>query len=167
MRVGEARAAEVGHRVGLAPDDVVQDPEAGVLQQRADAEDVVVAADHPDGAVVLQDAARLGQPFAGEIVIGREAVELVPIVVAGIDLAALGRETGRRPAGDCRAGRRRSCRPTCREAAPSRRCNRPRGWCRAEAPSARVLRGRERPRRLRYRHDHVHGEAILRSTDPR
>ena len=50
MRVGEARALEVRHGVGLAPDHVVQDPEAQVLQRRADAEDVVVAADHPEGA---------------------------------------------------------------------------------------------------------------------
>ena len=126
MRVGEAGAAEIGHRVGLAPDDVVQDPEVGVLQQRADAVDVVIAADHPDRAVVLQDAARLGQPFAGEIVVDREAVELVPIVVDSIDPAAFGPEQVAAAAGDCRADRRRSCRPTCRAAAPFRRCSRPR-----------------------------------------
>jgi hypothetical protein len=57
VRVGEALAAEVRHRVGLAPDDVVQDPEAQVLQRRADAEDVVIAADHPQRAVGLQHAA--------------------------------------------------------------------------------------------------------------
>ena len=92
MGVGEARAPEVGHRIGLAPDDVVQDPEFRVLQQRADAVDIVVAADHPNGAVVLQDAARFGQPLAREIVVCRQAVELVPIVVASIDLAAFGPE---------------------------------------------------------------------------
>ena len=90
MGVGKAGAAEIGHRVGLAPHDVVQDPEIGVLQQGADAIDVVIAADHPDRAIVLQDTPRLGEPFAGEIVVGGETVELVPIVVAGIDLAALG-----------------------------------------------------------------------------
>ncbi len=52
----------------------------------------MIAADYPDRAVVLEDPPRLGQPVAGEIVIGSEAVELVPIIVAGIDLAALGPE---------------------------------------------------------------------------
>ena len=65
MRVGEARAAEVRHRVRLAPDDVVEDPEVGVLEQRADAVDVVIAADHPDRAVVLEDAPRLARASRG------------------------------------------------------------------------------------------------------
>src|SRR3546814_6482992 len=65
MRVGEARALEIGHRIGLAPDDVVQDPESLVLQLRADTKDVVVAADHPQRTVILQDAARRLQPFGG------------------------------------------------------------------------------------------------------
>jgi hypothetical protein len=86
VSVGEAGALEVGHRVGLAPDDVVEDPEAQVLHGHADAEDVVIAADHPDRAVVLQDAAGGLQPFAGELVIGREALELVPVVVNRVDL---------------------------------------------------------------------------------
>ena len=43
-------------------------------------------------AVVLEDAARLGQPVAGEIVVGGEAVELVPIVVDRVDPAAFGPE---------------------------------------------------------------------------
>ncbi len=81
-----------GIGLALRQIDVVEDPELGVLKQRADAEDVVIAADHPDRAVVLQDAARLGEPFAGEIVIGGEAVELVPLVVDGIDAAAFGPE---------------------------------------------------------------------------
>ena len=66
MRVGEAPAAEIRHRVGLAPDHVVEDPESQLLQDRADAEDVVVGADHPERAVLAQQPAALGQPFAGE-----------------------------------------------------------------------------------------------------
>src|SRR3546814_7372340 len=89
MRVGEARALEIGHRIGLAPDDVVQDPESLVLQLRADTKDVVVAADHPQRTVILQDAARRLQPFGGEAVIGLESVELVPIVGHRVDAAAL------------------------------------------------------------------------------
>src|SRR3982074_2957804 len=59
VRVGEAAAAEIRHRVRLAPDHVVEDPEAEVLQDRADAEDVVVGADHP------QRRAPLHPPAAG------------------------------------------------------------------------------------------------------
>jgi hypothetical protein len=65
---------------------VVQDPEAEILQDRADAEDVVVGADHPDRAVRLQHAAHGQQPGTGEGVIGVEAFELVPVVVARVDL---------------------------------------------------------------------------------
>jgi hypothetical protein len=79
--IGEALAAEIRHRVRLQPDHVVLDPEAQILQDRADAEDVVIGADHPDRAVRLQDAAHSSSQAAGEGVIGLEAVELVPVVV--------------------------------------------------------------------------------------
>ena len=38
MRIGEAPPAKIRHRIGLAPDHVVQNPEAQILQDRADAE---------------------------------------------------------------------------------------------------------------------------------
>ena len=88
MRVGEARALEIGHRVDLAPDDVVEDPEAFILQDGANAEDVVVAADDPERAIGLQDAAGFGEPGARKLVIGFQAVKLVPVIVDGIDTAA-------------------------------------------------------------------------------
>ena len=90
VRVGEALAAEVRHRVHLAPDDVVLDPEAEVLQRGAEAEDVVIGADHPDGAVGLQDAAALGEPGAREGVVVGEARELVPLVVDAVDARIVG-----------------------------------------------------------------------------
>ena len=90
MRVGEALAAEVRHRVGLAPDHIVHDPEAEILQDRADAEDVVIGADHPQRAFGFHHAAGGGQPFAGELVVVGEAGELVPLVVHGIDLGLVG-----------------------------------------------------------------------------
>ena len=90
MRVGEAAAAEVRHWVGLAPHDVVEDPEAEVLQDRADAEDVVIRTDHPERAGVFQDAAGLGEPGAGELVVLGEAGELVPVVIDGIDFGLVG-----------------------------------------------------------------------------
>ncbi len=90
MRIGEAPATKIRHRVRLPPDDVVEDPEAEILHQRPDAEDVVVAADHPDGAVRLQEAAAGGDPVAGEFVIGREAGEFVPILGDAVDPAVVG-----------------------------------------------------------------------------
>ena len=60
VRVGEAAAAKVRHRVGFAPDDVVEDPEAEVLEDRADAENVVIGTDDP------QRRARLHHPPAGD-----------------------------------------------------------------------------------------------------
>ena len=92
MRVGEAAAPKIRHRVGLAPDHVVQDPEAEVLKDGADAEDVVVAADHPERAFGLQRAAAGGDPAAGEVVIGLEALEPVPIVVDAVDAGVVGAE---------------------------------------------------------------------------
>ncbi len=86
VRIGEAAAAEIRHRIGLAPDHVVEDPEAEILHDRADAEDVVIGADHPDGAGRLQHAAAGGEPGFGEIVIGGEAGELVPVVGDRIDV---------------------------------------------------------------------------------
>src|SRR3546814_7496504 len=85
MRVGEARALEIGHRVRLAPHDVVEDPIIIVLERGADAEDIVIAADDPDAAIRFQDALRFLQPGMGEAVISGEAVELVPIIVDRVD----------------------------------------------------------------------------------
>ncbi len=85
MGVGETPTTEVGHRVGLAPDDVVENPEPEILQRRADTENIVIAADDPERAVGSQDAVHLGEPGAAELVIGRQVVELVPIIVDPVD----------------------------------------------------------------------------------
>ena len=76
----KACAFEVRHRIGLAPDHVIHDPEAGILKNSANAENIVIAADNPDRACIFQNAAAGSQPFMGEEVIGIEAVELVPVV---------------------------------------------------------------------------------------
>src|SRR3546814_10279117 len=47
MCIGEPSAAEIRHRVGLAPDDVVQHPEAQILEGGAEAKDVVIGAADP------------------------------------------------------------------------------------------------------------------------
>ena len=90
VRVGEALAAEVRHRIGLAPDHVVLDPEAQVLQRDAEAEDVVIGADHPDGAVGLQHAPALAKPGTREAVVVSEGGELVPGVVDAVDHRVVG-----------------------------------------------------------------------------
>lgn len=90
VRVGETPALEVRHRVDLAPDDVVQHPEAEILEDRPDAEDVVVGADHPQGAVRLEHAAAFDQPGTGEGIVVGEGREFVPIVVDGVDHARVG-----------------------------------------------------------------------------
>ena len=46
----------------------------------------MIAADDPKRAVILQDPAALGQPFASELVVGRKALELVPVIIDRIDL---------------------------------------------------------------------------------
>ena len=81
MGVLEAGALEVRHRVGFQPDHIILDPEALILEDRANAEDVVIRADHPDGAIIFQNAAAFFQPLMGEQVIGVETVELVPVIV--------------------------------------------------------------------------------------
>ena len=90
MRIGEAAAAEIRHRVGFAPDDVVENPEAEILQQRADAENVVIGADHPQRRGRLHHAAAGDQPGAREIVVGGETGKLVPIVVDRVDARIVG-----------------------------------------------------------------------------
>ena len=85
VRIGETAAAEIRHRVRLAPDHVVEDPEAEILHDRADAEDVVIGADHPDGGGRLHHASAGGEPASREVVIGGKTRELVPVIVDGID----------------------------------------------------------------------------------
>src|SRR5665811_1018056 len=69
MRVGETAAAEIRHWIGLAPDHIVEDPKPEILHHRADAEDVVVGADHPDGAGGLEHTPAGVEPALGEGVI--------------------------------------------------------------------------------------------------
>ena len=92
MRIGEARALEVRHWVRLEPNNVVEQPEAEILKRRAEPEDVVIGADHPDRAVRLQHALAFGEPRAGELIVGGESVEAVPGVVHAIDARVVGPE---------------------------------------------------------------------------
>ena len=85
MGVGQPSAAEVRHRVRLDPHDVVQNPKALILKRGAEAEDVVVGADHPDRPIGLQDPARFAQPRQGEGVVFSEAREFVPVLIDAVD----------------------------------------------------------------------------------
>src|ERR1051325_2863524 len=89
MRVGKAATAEIRHRVGLAPDDVVEHPETEILQHRADTEDVVIGADDPKRAAWLEEPPALAEPGAREAVIGGEIGKLVPIRLDAIDPAVI------------------------------------------------------------------------------
>ena len=66
--MGEVAAAQVGRRIGFFPGDVVEDFEAELLHGVADAEDDVVRAGDPDGAVGFQDALAAFEPFGVEFV---------------------------------------------------------------------------------------------------
>ncbi len=127
VRVGEALALEVRHRVGLAPDDVVQQPEAQILQRRADAEDVVVAADHPQRALGLEHAARRGEPGAGEGIVDARNRRTCPSHRRRHRRGCCPAAGARRPIEDCRADRRTPCRRKLRAGCASARCSRPPG----------------------------------------
>ena len=88
--IGEPPAAEIRHRIGLAPDDVVENPEAEILQDRADAENIVIGADDEDRRLRLHRAPRGREPVAGEAVVIGERGEFVPVVVDRVDFALVG-----------------------------------------------------------------------------
>ena len=106
VRVGEALAAEVRHRVDLAPDHVVLQPEAEVLQGDAEAEDVVIGADHPDGAVGLQDAPAFGRARRARSGRSRRRRRTCPSRRRRRRPWCCWAAAGRARAADCRAGRR-------------------------------------------------------------
>src|SRR5688572_8839134 len=90
MRVREAATTELRHRVRFAPDYIVEDPETEILQDIAQAENVVVTADDPDGAVGFEYASCGHEPFAGKFIIGFQALELVPVVVDPVNAGIVG-----------------------------------------------------------------------------
>ena len=60
-------------------------PELLILQNRADAENIVIAADDPERAIRLQNAPRRFQPVMGKQVICVHRVELIPILGHTVD----------------------------------------------------------------------------------
>ena len=128
MGIGEAAAAEIRHRIGLAPDDVVENPEAEILQDGADAEDVVIGADDPQRAIGLERAAAFGEPGARERVVVGEARELVPVVVDAHRRGSGRAGAARRRAADYRADRRRRGRRMRKGSSSALRDSRRSGW---------------------------------------
>ena len=90
VRIGEAAAAKIRHRIRFAPDDIVQDPKAEILEDRADPENVVVGTDDPERGGGLHQTAGGKEPGAGEIVICGETREFVPVVVDRVDAGIVG-----------------------------------------------------------------------------
>ena len=89
VRIGETAAPEIRHRVGFAPDHIIEDPESDILQAGPDTKDVVVAADDPERAVLAQEATCFAEPGAGEGIIGGKIREPVPLVIDAIDQAVV------------------------------------------------------------------------------
>ena len=85
MGIGKTCPHEIWHRVGLHPNYIVQYPEPGVLKHRPHPVDIVIAADNPDAAGILQHAPALQQPRPCEVIILTERVKLIPPVVNGTD----------------------------------------------------------------------------------
>ena len=100
--VGEVAAGEVRRGVDLEPGDVVEYLVVQRLQGVADAVDVVRRAGDPERAVRAQQAAALVEPEDVEVVVGGDALRLVPAAFvhahhAAIDAgdAAVGEEVRR------------------------------------------------------------------------
>jgi hypothetical protein len=77
--VGEGGVEGVGRGVGFLPSYGINDLEPHRLQGETEAEDDVMRAGDPDGALGLEDAARLLQPPDVEPVIPREPHGPVPV----------------------------------------------------------------------------------------
>lgn len=90
VRVGKTNTAEIWHGVVFDPQQVVENPKAEVLHDRADAVDIVIRADDPDRACVFQYTPTRAQPVPRERVVRFEILELVPAIVHRIHLAQVG-----------------------------------------------------------------------------
>jgi hypothetical protein len=92
LQVGKGGVEGVWGRVWLGPCNLVNDLEAHRLQGETEAEDDVVRARNPDGAIRLEDAARLLQPPDVESVILREPYRANKVTTSSLALPAIGGE---------------------------------------------------------------------------
>ena len=89
MRIAEPLTAEIRHRVGFAPDNVIEDPVPNVLKRITNTINVVVRTDHPNRTGVFKHTARCCQPVTGKLVIVTETVKLVPVIIDRINLGVV------------------------------------------------------------------------------
>ena len=90
MGVGETHPTKVGQGVGLDPDDIIQYPVVQIQHDTAQPEDIVVSADHLDGASIFQYSAAGGKPEVTEGIILWEATELVPGIIYRVHFGHVG-----------------------------------------------------------------------------
>jgi len=81
MCIAETHPAEVRHGVGLDPYDVVQDPEAQILQDVSNAEDIVISADHPKRTRGLEHPPAGVEPLLSKGVISLQAFKFIPALL--------------------------------------------------------------------------------------
>src|SRR5215211_9000429 len=86
--VGEGGVEGVGRGVGFLPSYSINDPEPHRLQGETEAEDDVMRAGDPDGALGLEDAPRLLQPPDVEPMIPREPYRTNRVTTPGFTLPA-------------------------------------------------------------------------------
>ena len=89
MRIGKPPASEIRHRVRLAPNNIVQNPEIEILQQFANPENIVITANYPDRPIRFQHPARLGQPGCTKRIIGGKGIKLIPGISHRVDMALI------------------------------------------------------------------------------
>ena len=80
-RVSERPPSQIGRRVGLLPDYVVEQPKAVRLKRHAHAGIYVQRPRHPYRAVRLQDAVTFRRPAQVESVVGFQALTAVPLAL--------------------------------------------------------------------------------------
>ena len=81
---------KLGIAFGLYQVMVFSNQKAEVLQQAADAEDVVVGAADPEGGAPFHQRAQRRKPGVGEFVVGGEIAHFVPLLGGAIDQRQVG-----------------------------------------------------------------------------
>ena len=54
MRIAKASPSKIRHRVGFTPNNIVKDPKTQILKDVAEAENIVIATDHPDRSIIFE-----------------------------------------------------------------------------------------------------------------
>ncbi len=86
MGVSETNTSKIGHWVAFYPDHVVEDPISQIHQNLPDSENVVVAADDPNGTRIFEHVTTSLEPVVCKAVVLGKIGEMIPLVVDRIDL---------------------------------------------------------------------------------